>query len=101
MATFFPTRSFTEPIPGLATSASLSPIRSWIHTTLYGMFSGADRPLVTGLDPARPRSTDPAMTAVLTSPPDSNFTHFTSTSGSACSSSFWFFTTRSALGIAW
>ncbi len=83
----------------LTTSASALPITSWIHGTWYSI--GVERPRATGLEPARPMSTEFASTASLTVPPESNSFHSISVSGKAASSHLWFLTTRSPLGIAW
>ena len=63
------------PLPLRATSASLSPATSRTNATWYGMFSGADRPRATGLDPIAPKSSSLATNAVLTSAPESNLVH--------------------------
>ncbi len=103
MATFLPARSFTEEIaePSRATSASLSPATSSTQVTSYGMFSGAERPRATGLEPIAARSTDPATNAVLMLAPESNLVHLTSYPGSAFSSQPFSLTIRSPLGNAW
>ena len=89
------------PASFLTMSDSAAPMTSWIHGTLYGMFMGELRPAATGLLPARPMSMLPAMTAVLTSAPESNLTHVMVVSGRAASSQPWSFTMRSPLGMSW
>ena len=77
MPTRLPFRSamVLTPLPLRATSASLSPATSSTNATLYGMFSGADRPRATGLEPSAPKSSSLAMNAVLMSAPESNLIH--------------------------
>lgn len=103
MATFLPTRSFTEETlePLRATSASFSPATSSTQVTWYGMFSGSERPRATGLEPMAARSTEPATKAVLMLAPESNLVHLTLYSGSAFSSQPFSLTIRSPLGKAW
>ena len=74
MATFLPRSPATSvmPLPLRATSASLSPATSRTKATWYGMFSGADRPRATGLDPIAAMSTLRATNAVLMLAPESN-----------------------------
>ncbi|GAA0850990.1 hypothetical protein GCM10009525_76130 [Streptosporangium amethystogenes subsp. fukuiense] len=100
-ATRLPARPLTSVTPPRATSASLSPITSKIHGTRYGMSSGADRPRVTGLLPASPMSSEPAIMAVFTSPPESNLLQVILVFGSALSSHCWSLTIRSPLGMSW
>ena len=100
VAIFLPLRSAKVLIVSLfTTSASASPMTSWIHGTWYSM--PVERPRETGLEPARPKSTLPPMMASLTEPPESNCFHSISVSGRASSSQPSYFTTRSALGISW
>ncbi len=68
----FSVRDGVEPLPLRATRASLSPATSRTNATLYGMFSGADNPRATGLEPSAPKSSSLAMNAVFTSAPESN-----------------------------
>lgn len=74
MATFLPRSEATSvtPLPLRATSASLSPATSSTKATWYAMFSGADSPRATGLDPIAAMSTLLATNAVLMLAPESN-----------------------------
>jgi hypothetical protein len=57
-------------------NASLSPATSRMNAAWYRMFSGADRPRATGLEPMAPKSSSTATKAVLMSAPESNFVHW-------------------------
>ena len=100
VATVLPSRSAIVVMSGVATRDSAAPITSKIHGTVYSM--PVDSPRDAGLLPTRPMSTAPAITASLTSPPESNSFHSMLTSGpNASSSQPWFFTMRSPFGTCW